>query len=163
MTDRCGPSTQARRTRCLRRPRARSVVMDPLRVVAAGEAATGLALTLFPQVVVQLLFGVDAAGAGLAMARIAGMALLALGIACWPEAGASGGARAPAPRYWSTARWPRSTWVHWRWTASSAARCCGLPSSFMWWSPWSWPRRGPHRLARHYEPGSKDRDPRATE
>ena len=65
--------------------------MDPLRVVAAGEAATGLVLTLFPQLVVQLLFGANAAGAGLAIARIGGMALLALGIACWPEAGASGG------------------------------------------------------------------------
>ena len=76
----------------VRRPRARSIVMEPLRVVAAGEAATGVALTLFPQVVAQLLFGADAAGAGLPLARIAGMALLALGIACWPKAGAGDGA-----------------------------------------------------------------------
>lgn len=64
--------------------------MDPLRVVAAGEAATGLVLTLFPQLVVQLLFGATESGAGLAIARIGGMALVGLGIACWPDAGASG-------------------------------------------------------------------------
>ena len=61
--------------------------MNPLRVVAAGEAATGLLLTLLPQVVVQLLFGANAAGAGLAMSRVCGMALLGLGIACWPDTG----------------------------------------------------------------------------
>lgn len=60
--------------------------MDMMRVVAAGEAATGLALMLFPQMVVRYLFGTETAGAGLAVARIAGMALTALGIACWPDA-----------------------------------------------------------------------------
>ena len=65
--------------------------MNPLRVVAAGEAATGLLLTLLPQVVVQLLFGANAAGAGLAMSRVCGMALLGLGIACWPDTGNRGG------------------------------------------------------------------------
>ena len=68
--------------------------MDPLRVAAAAEAATGLALTLVPQMVVQLLFGTQVAGAGVAAARVAGVALVALGIACWPEAGASGAGRA---------------------------------------------------------------------
>ena len=67
--------------------------MDPLRVVAAGEAATGVALTLVPGLVAQLLFGGDLAGAGLAMARFGGMALVALGIACWPESATGGGAR----------------------------------------------------------------------
>ena len=66
--------------------------MNPLRVLAAGEGATGLALILFPSLVVRLLFGADSAGAGLAVARLAGMALVALGIACWPDVGASGGA-----------------------------------------------------------------------
>jgi hypothetical protein len=70
--------------------------MDPLRIIAAGEAATGVALTVFPRLVVELLFGGTEAGAtGLAMSRIGGMALLALGIACWPETGTrSGAARA---------------------------------------------------------------------
>jgi hypothetical protein len=72
--------------------------MDPLRVVAAGEAATGLVLTLFPQPVFQLLFGAYAAGAGLAISRICGMALLALGIACCPRPAPVAEHRAPAPR-----------------------------------------------------------------
>jgi hypothetical protein len=67
--------------------------MDPLRIVAAGEAATGLALVLYPPLVVQLLFGADTAGAGVAMSRIAGMALVGLGIACWPDAASGGGSR----------------------------------------------------------------------
>ena len=67
--------------------------MDPLRVVAAGETATGVALMLLPGVVTGLLFGADATGLGLVMARIAGIALVGLGIACWPRAGSDGGAR----------------------------------------------------------------------
>ena len=68
--------------------------MDPLRLVSAAEAATGVALVLLPRPVVQLLLGADVAGAGLAAARIAGFALLALGMACWPDgAGRSGRAR----------------------------------------------------------------------
>ena len=65
-------------------------MIEPLRVAAASEAVTGLALTLFPGPVVSLLLGVDVAGAGLAMARIAGTALVALGIACWPGANTRG-------------------------------------------------------------------------
>ena len=74
----------------VRHHRARGVVMDPQRIVAAGEAATGVALILFPRLVVELLFGATESGAGLAIARIGGMALVGLGIACWPDAGASG-------------------------------------------------------------------------
>ena len=66
-------------------------MIDPLRITAAGEAATGVVLILFPQLVVELLFGATEAGAGLAMSRITGMALLALGIACWPDTGSRGG------------------------------------------------------------------------
>lgn len=71
-------------------------MINPLRITAAGEAATGVALILFPQLVVELLFGVTEAGAGLAMSRITGMALLGLGLACWPDTGGRdgpGGAR----------------------------------------------------------------------
>lgn len=64
---------------------ARTAAMDMMLIVAAGETATGLALILFPQVVVDTLFGTETAGSGLAVARIAGMALTALGIACWPD------------------------------------------------------------------------------
>jgi hypothetical protein len=41
---------------------------------------------LFPDVVVQLLFGAASAGTTLPIARLAGIALIALGIACWPDA-----------------------------------------------------------------------------
>ena len=68
-------------------------MVDPLRIVAAGEAATGLALTLLPGPVASLLFRLDATGSGLAMARIAGLALVALGIACWPGPNTGGGDR----------------------------------------------------------------------
>jgi len=51
---------------------------------AVGEAATGLALLLVPSLVGQLLFGVELIGIALTVARVAGIALIALGVACWP-------------------------------------------------------------------------------
>ena len=50
---------------------------------AAIEAATGLALIIFPQAVSSLLLGADLAEAGIAVARVAGIALLSLGLVCW--------------------------------------------------------------------------------
>lgn len=55
-----------------------------LLLAAASEAAMGLALLVYPPAVVRLLFGTEIIGAGIVMSRIAGIALLALGIACWP-------------------------------------------------------------------------------
>ena len=55
-----------------------------LAIAAMGEAATGLMLSLHPPLVVRLLFGADIAGAGIVMCRIAGFALIGLGVACWP-------------------------------------------------------------------------------
>ncbi len=55
-----------------------------LAVASLGEAATGLILLVYPPTVVRLLFGAEIAGAGIVMSRIAGIALVALGIACWP-------------------------------------------------------------------------------
>ena len=55
-----------------------------LAIAAAGEAATGLILLVYPPVVVRLLFGAEIAGAGMVMSRIAGISLIALGLACWP-------------------------------------------------------------------------------
>ena len=69
--------------------------MKQLLVLAAVlEAATGLVLIIHPELVAQVLFGDSVAGAGMALSRVAGFALLALGVACWPgrEAG-SGSAR----------------------------------------------------------------------
>lgn len=53
-------------------------------VTASLEAATGLALSLSPALPVSLLLGaaLDTPG-GLTVARVAGAALLALGVACW--------------------------------------------------------------------------------
>jgi hypothetical protein len=56
-----------------------------LAVAAAGETATGLVLLVYPPIVIRLLFGAEIAGAGLVMSRIAGIALIALGLACWPS------------------------------------------------------------------------------
>jgi hypothetical protein len=51
---------------------------------AAGEAATGLALLIVPSLVGQLLFGEEFTVVTIAVARVTGIALIALGVACWP-------------------------------------------------------------------------------
>jgi hypothetical protein len=51
---------------------------------AIVEAATGLALLIAPSLVAELLLGGQLAGIAMAVARVAGIALIALGIACWP-------------------------------------------------------------------------------
>jgi hypothetical protein len=55
-----------------------------LTLAAVAEAATGAALVVVPSLVVQLLFGADIAGASVVMSRITGIALIALGVGCWP-------------------------------------------------------------------------------
>ena len=47
------------------------------------EIPTGLALLIVPAVVVKLLLGAEISGASIPLGRIAGRALLALGVACW--------------------------------------------------------------------------------
>jgi len=55
-----------------------------LSITAVVEAATGLALLLSPSLPVLLLLGASLdAPAALTVARVAGAALLALGVACW--------------------------------------------------------------------------------
>ena len=51
---------------------------------AVAEAATGLGLVVVPSLVVRLLFGVEITSVSLSIARVTGMALIGLGIACWP-------------------------------------------------------------------------------
>ena len=51
---------------------------------AVAEAATGLALLIVPSLVGQLLLGEDLTGVAIPVARVTGIALIALGIACWP-------------------------------------------------------------------------------
>lgn len=56
-----------------------------LALTALAEAATGLIFLIFPPLAVRALFGVETAGAGIIMSRIAGVALVGLGVACWPS------------------------------------------------------------------------------
>jgi hypothetical protein len=55
-----------------------------LMFAAVGEAATGLSLLIAPSLVGQLLLGEGLTGVAIPVARMAGIALIALGIACWP-------------------------------------------------------------------------------
>ena len=55
-----------------------------LALAAAGEAALGLVLLVYPPIVVRLLFNAQIAGAGMVMSRVAGIALIALGVASLP-------------------------------------------------------------------------------
>jgi hypothetical protein len=51
---------------------------------AVSEAATGVALLIVPSLVGQLLLGAELTGVAATVARVAGIALVALGLACWP-------------------------------------------------------------------------------
>jgi hypothetical protein len=55
-----------------------------LTLAAVLEIATGAALLIAPAVMGRLLFGEDLAGVSLVVARLAGVALISLGITCWP-------------------------------------------------------------------------------
>ena len=55
-----------------------------LALAAVLETVTGLALMIEPTVVARLLLGADVSGAGAAVGRVAGFALVSLGLACWP-------------------------------------------------------------------------------
>ncbi len=60
-----------------------------LALAATAEAGAGLLLLAWPSLVVRLLFGADISGIGVVMSRIAGIALIGLGVACWPSNSAS--------------------------------------------------------------------------
>ena len=51
---------------------------------AVAEAATGMALLIVPSLIGQLLLGEHLIGIAIAVARVAGIALIGLGVACWP-------------------------------------------------------------------------------
>jgi hypothetical protein len=55
-----------------------------LMLAALAEAGTGVILLAYPPIVVHLLFDAEIAGAGVNMSRLAGIALIGLGAACWP-------------------------------------------------------------------------------
>ena len=51
---------------------------------AVGEATMGLALLVVPSFVGRLLFDEELTGTGILVGRITGIALIGLGVACWP-------------------------------------------------------------------------------
>jgi hypothetical protein len=56
-----------------------------LALAAVAEAAMGLALLVYPPIIVKLLLGLDdVVGAGVVIARVTGVALIGLGVSCWP-------------------------------------------------------------------------------
>jgi hypothetical protein len=57
---------------------------NALTFAAVAEAATGFALLIAPSLVVQLLLGEQLTGVAIPVARVAGIILIGLGIACWP-------------------------------------------------------------------------------
>lgn len=62
-----------------------------LLLAAVSEAATGLALLMVPALVGRLLLGQELAGVTIPVARVLGIALIALAVACWPGRTAFGG------------------------------------------------------------------------
>jgi hypothetical protein len=66
-----------------------------LALAAVSEAALGLVLLVYPTIVVRLLLGAEIAGAGITVSRVAGIALLSLGVACWPGSETGSGSSRP--------------------------------------------------------------------
>jgi hypothetical protein len=62
-----------------------------LTVPAVAEVATGVALLIVPSLVGRLLFGEELTGIVIPVARVLGIALLALGVCCCPGSTALGG------------------------------------------------------------------------
>ena len=58
--------------------------MKVLAATAVAEIATGVALLIVPSRVGELLIGTALAGPTVVVARVAGIALVSLGLACWP-------------------------------------------------------------------------------
>jgi hypothetical protein len=63
-----------------------------LRIAAVVEILAGLVLILLPGPTIRLLLGAPPDVVGLMVGRIAGVALLALGVACWGARSDAGGA-----------------------------------------------------------------------
>ena len=65
-----------------------SPIIDPrllILVCAVLETGTGLALLTVPRFVLRIVLGAEPVGVGLAASRLCGIALISLGLACWPE------------------------------------------------------------------------------
>jgi|SRR5271166_2006978 len=55
-----------------------------LNAAALAEGAMGVALLVVPVLVVRLLLGAEPTGIGITVARVTGIALIGLAVACWP-------------------------------------------------------------------------------
>jgi hypothetical protein len=62
-----------------------------LALAAVAELATGVAFFVVPSLVARLLLGAELTGIALPVARVLGIALMALGVACLPGFTALGG------------------------------------------------------------------------
>jgi hypothetical protein len=63
-----------------------------LALAAVAEAATGLALLVDPAIMARLLLGIDdLTGGAVVIARVTGIALIGLGLSCWPGSTALAG------------------------------------------------------------------------
>jgi Ca2+/Na+ antiporter len=63
----------------------RDMLSRILAFAAIVEIGTGLVLMIDPALVVALLLGAEVSGVGTLLGRCFGIALLALGVACWPS------------------------------------------------------------------------------
>jgi hypothetical protein len=61
-----------------------------VKLSAAIEVATGVALIAVPGMVAHVLLGAGLSDSGIAVARLTGIALLCLGLACWPGGDGAG-------------------------------------------------------------------------
>src|SRR5689334_19553361 len=59
-----------------------------LAFAAAAEAALGLALLVYPPIVIRLLLGAEIIGVADVISRFTGVALISFGVACWPNGSA---------------------------------------------------------------------------
>jgi len=53
--------------------------------VAVSEGALAVILLVYPPIVIRLLFNSEIAGPGVWVSRFAGIALIGLAVACWPD------------------------------------------------------------------------------
>ena len=68
-----------------RRDMGQNGLRNILAFAALVEGATGLALITDPAIVIALLLGAGEPGLGITIGRFLGIALLTLGLACWPS------------------------------------------------------------------------------
>jgi hypothetical protein len=68
-------------------------VRSTLKLAAIFEGATGVALAVVPEAVIRLLLGPRVGEGAGAIGRVTGLALISLGLACWPGRDPSAGLR----------------------------------------------------------------------